>query len=120
MEVRAPVTLADVYFNAALKGKNPIALAEKLKFAHEFDVELKTVLESPDDPTKKIAALYLFVGKLFRLGHKDSRVMERTIMALCVYLYYYGGLERLRYTVIFSDKLFRLVKRFQSEVARRE
>jgi hypothetical protein len=82
MELRAPVTLADVYFNAALTGKNPIALAEKLKFAHEFDVELKTVLESPDDHTKKIAALYLFVGKLFTLGHKDTRVMEKTIMSL--------------------------------------
>lgn len=120
MELRAPITLADIYFNASLAGISPIAEAERLNFTHEFDLELKTVIDSSEDLGKKIASLYLLVGKLFKLGHKDSRVMERTIMVLCIYLQHHGGLERLRHTVIFSDKLTELVRRFESESGRTE
>src|SRR3989344_978979 len=117
MKPRAEATLADVYLSAAQERKNPILEAEKFNLMHEFDIELKVVIESPDDLAKKIASCYLLVGKLFRLGHKDTRVMERTIMVLCIYLHHHGGLERLRYTVIFSDKLLALVRRFEHEVA---
>ncbi len=120
MELRALMTLDDVYFNASLTRADPIAEAEKLNFTHEFDVELRVVMQSHDNLGEKIAALYLFVGKLYNLGHKNSRVMERTIMVLCIYLQHHGGLERLRFTVIFSDKLLALVRDFQSELARTE
>lgn len=111
------MTLSDIYLNAVLTRKCPILEAERQNVAHEFDEELRTVMDSADDLEKKIAALYLLVGKLFKLGHKDARVMERTIMVLCIYLQHHGGLERLKHTVIFSDKLAELVRRFQSEAA---
>lgn len=120
MEPKTETTLANVYLRAAQERKDPIAEAERLNVTHELDLELRSVMESSDDLSKKIAALYLFVGKLFKLGHKDSRVMERTVMVLCIYLQHHGGLERLRHTVIFSDKLMSLVERFRSEVGEAE
>lgn len=111
------MTLSDIRLNAVLARKCPILEAERFDITHEFDVELRAVMESADDLEKKITALYLFVGKLFKLGHKDARVMERTIMVLCIYLQHHGGLDRLRHTVIFSEKLTELVRRFQSEAA---
>lgn len=113
-------SLKDIYLNAVLSKKCPILEAERLNVVHEFDLELKTVMDSPLDLEKKIDACYLLVGKLFKLGHKESRVMERTIMVLCIYLLHHGGLERLRHTVIFSDKLTELVRRFQSEAGETE
>ena len=114
------VTLSDIRLNAVLAQTCPILEAERLNVVHEFDEELKTVMDSADELEKKIAALYLLVGKLFKLGHKDARVMERTIMVLCIYLHHHGGLDRLRHTVIFSDKLVELVRRFQSEAEQTE